>query len=247
MKKIILFLCLTNASYAQTIKGIITDSIDKTPLEYCNIALLNTNKGVYSAADGNFEIDISNHLQDTLKVSSIGYISKFIPLSKYKNLGEISLNIQLTENTEALNEVLIITEKTKYVKKISLGEEKEGNVSRSSLIGYETCVFIKNPENEYGKLKRVYIKLKKREDAEFTATFNIKFYDFDFKNNIPGKELYDKNIIVKAKNKFYTLWIDVEDLGIMMPKEGICVGVEFMDPANETKKYTTIGPLYRNT
>lgn len=243
----IIFLLYINFSFSQSLEGRVLDSISQQPIEYANITLMTKNKGVYSDSLGLYSFKISKHLYDTLKVSSIGYASKYIVLSQYKNQKNIKLDVNLTEKITQLDEVLIDFKKKKYKKKHTLGEEKDGNAGVSSLIGYETCVLIENPFNEEGKLKNIYIKLIKRKNAQFTASLNIKFYSFDSKNKRPGYELYSKNLVVKPKNKKYTLNIKVEDLHIYIPKEGMCIGIEFIDPKNKSKKYDIIGPMYRFT
>jgi hypothetical protein len=156
-------------------------------------------------------------------------------------------NVLLAPKTEGLDEVLISSKTLKYGKKEILGEQREGNQSVTSLIGYETAVLIENPKNKTGKVNGVYINLKKRNDAEYIATFNVKFYQFDSIANAPGKLMYNENIYVQPKNKKYRLWVNVEDLGIPFPKNGICVAVEMVNTCGKVKKYAYFGPMYRYT
>lgn len=242
----IIFL-VTITGLSQTLEGKIIDSVTNQPIEYANITLMTKNKGVYANIDGKYNFDISKHLYDTLKVSSIGYNSKFIILDKFKSKKNIKLDISLSQKTTQLDEVVLNLKKKKYNKKHTIGEDKEGNAAVSSLIGYETCVLIENPFNKDGKLDEIYIKLRKRKNTQFIASLNIKFYSFDKINQKPGYELYTKKLIVKPKNRNYTLNIDVKDMDIYLPKDGMCIGVEFIDPNNESKKYDVIGPMYRFT
>lgn len=243
----ILFLLIVQSTYSQTLEGKVIDSVTNQPIEYANIALMTKNKGVYANINGNYNFDISKHLYDTLKVSSIGYNSKFIILDKFENKKNIKLDISLSQKITQLDEVVLNLKKKKYNKKYTIGEDKESNAAVSSLIGYETCVLIENPFSKEGKLDEIYIKLRKRKNSQFIASLNIKFYSFDKINQKPGYELYTKNLIVKPKNRNYTLNINVKDMDIYLPKEGMCIGVEFIDPNNESKKYDVIGPMYRFT
>jgi len=244
---LILFLLIVQSTYSQTLEGKVIDSVTNQPIEYANITLMTKNKGVYANIDGDYNFDISKHLYDTLKISSIGYNSKFIILDKFKSKKNIKLDISLSQKITQLDEVVLNLKKKKYNKKHTIGEDKEGNAAVSSLIGYETCVLIENPFNKDGKLDEIYIKLRKRKNTQFIASLNIKFYSFDKINQKPGYELYTKKLIVKPKNRNYTLNIDVKDMDIYLPKEGMCIGVEFIDPNNESKKYDVIGPMYRFT
>lgn len=243
----ILFLLIVQSTYSQTLEGKVIDSVTNQPIEYANITLMTKNKGVYANIDGDYNFDISKHLYDTLKVSSIGCNSKLIILDKFKNKKNIKLDISLSQKITQLDEVVLNLKKKKYNKKHTIGEDKESNAAVSSLIGYETCVLIENPFNKEGKLDEIYIKLRKRKNTQFIASLNIKFYSFDKINQKPGYELYTKNLIVKPKNRNYTLNINVKDMDIYLPKEGMCIGVEFIDPNNESKKYDVIGPMYRFT
>lgn len=243
----ILFLLIVQSTYSQTLEGKVIDSVTNQPIEYANITLMTKNKGVYANVNGNYNFDISKHLYDTLKVSSIGYNSKLIILDKFKSKNNTKLDISLSQKITQLDEVVLNLKKKKYNKKHTIGEGKESNAAVSSLIGYETCVLIENPFNKEGKLDEIYIKLRKRKNTQFIASLNIKFYSFDKINQKPGYELYTKNLIVKPKNRNYTLNINVKDMDIYLPKEGMCIGVEFIDPNNESKKYDVIGPMYRFT
>ncbi|GLB49503.1 hypothetical protein Y10_18710 [Neptunitalea sp. Y10] len=199
--------------------------------------------GTYANTEGEFELQVKRVKNDTLKVQLLGFETKLIPLSSIQNITTILLN----PLAEELNEVTITSTKIDYTKSIIIGEPKEGNIGFTSLIGYETCMLIENPKKQIGKLKRVYIDLKKRKDADDIATFNIKFYKYDSVTHIPGDLLYTKNLYVKPKNKNYRLWINVEDLDVMFLKEGICIGVEWINTTEEKQKYAKYGPMFRYT
>lgn len=246
MKKsiIVMLLVFSNWLYAQKISGVIQDSISHNPVAFSNIVLMK-GAGVYADKNGKFIMELKNSWNDTLKISAIGFISKKIPLLKYENINNIKINIFLSPRIEQLDEVKI--KKISYSDKETLGERREGNIGVTSLIGYENCILIENPRKEIGKIKRVFLDLKKRKDADYIATFNIKFYEYDSINRLPGKEIYNKNIFVTPKNKNYRLWINVEDLNIEFLKNGVCVGVEMVNTIGKVKKYAYFGPMFRYT
>ena len=246
MKIITLLIVLFSISIgnAQIISGVVKDCLSGEVITYANIVLKN-GKGTYSDEFGSFKLTVKNVNTDTLKVSTIGYESQFIPVNLFKD--NLIYNVLLAPKTEGLNEVLISSKKLKYGKKEILGEQREGNQSVTSLIGYETAVLIENPKNKTGKVNGVYINLKKRNDAEYIATFNVKFYQFDSIANAPGKLMYNENIYVQPKNKKYRLWVNVEGFGILFPKNGICVGIEMVNTHGKVKKYAYFGPMYRYT
>lgn len=244
IRLLLLFLGTIQLFYAQTIKGVVIDSVTEATVPYANI-LLKNGKGTYANEFGEFELDIKNLATDTLKISMIGYASKMIPLQNYKTQSYIKVKLQ--SQVETLEEVLLVSKQIKYTDKEVLGEKREGNIGVTSLIGYETAIFIDNPRNVKGKVKRVYIDLKRRKNADYIATFNIKFYEFDSRNNKPGKMLYSENIYVTPRNRKYRLWIDVKNFNIAFPKNGICVGVELVNTVGKVKKYAYFGPMFRYT
>ena len=238
------FVISINLLHSQTINGVVKDSVTGETIAFSNIVLKN-GKGTYSSESGIFQLELKNIKTDTLKVSTLGYHSKILTGIDFKNPSK--LEVLLKPKIVSLDEVLIASTKIKYNNKIILGERKEGNISVTSLIGYETALFIDNPKKIKGQLNRIYIDLKNRRDAEYIATFNIKFYNLDTVTNKPGKELYSKNFYVKPKNKNYRLWVNVTDLKMPFPENGMYVGVEMVNTYGKVKKYAYFGPQYRYT
>lgn len=87
------------ATGEKLIKGVICDS-NGDPLIGATVKLKNNPLGVVTDIDGNFEIKASEG--ETLEVSYIGFLSQNIKLGK-----QSKLNIRLSENTQALNEVVV--------------------------------------------------------------------------------------------------------------------------------------------
>lgn len=83
-----------------TVQGTITDS-GKEPLVGVNIVIKGETKGCVTDLDGNFSITASPNA--ILQISYIGYTSQEIKLK-----GQKHLNIILTEDTKALDEVVVV-------------------------------------------------------------------------------------------------------------------------------------------
>ncbi len=223
---------------SQNIFGTIIDN-NQLPIPYTNIALKNNNIGTCTNADGTFELDIKGNSSDTLIVSSIGYNTVIIPISKYKpnyNFGNIILEKKFFEIDE-----ITITPKLTKIKKKKLGLKKAGNISFYTLFGDEICTFIENSLHKEVKLSAINIHLVKREEADYVADLNIKIYKFDKQKNSPGELKYLENIIVSPENKQQILSIPVEDKSIFVSEDGICIGVEWMGKPDNEKKYI-LGP-----
>jgi len=82
------------------ISGIITDD-NEEPIIGASIVEKGSGKGTVSDTDGNFSLEVSEDA--VVQVSYIGYISRDIPV-----VGKNTLNIQMQENTNLLEEVVVI-------------------------------------------------------------------------------------------------------------------------------------------
>ena len=108
MKRLILFsmMCLVAiASTAQSISGRVTDE-QAQPMPFANVVLLNRSDSAFIAGavtkdDGTFSINTDKQ-DGLLKVSSIGYITKYID-ARQGNVGDI----QMQPDTQMLGEVVV--------------------------------------------------------------------------------------------------------------------------------------------
>jgi len=246
MKAIILFLFISPAILkSQVITGNLKDS-NNNAIPYANVALFNSRNGTNANEDGSFKLDITNCSNDSLLVSAIGYRNKVIYLSNYHsnyNLGTIVLESQ----SIGLNTVTINASKIKYNKMYSLGLEKEGNTSYYTLFGDEICAYIENSRHQRGLLHAIHLHLKKHWWADYTADLNIKIYQYNQQTKAPGELLYFNNIIVSPGNKTQDFKISVKDYNIIIPKDGVCIAVEWINTSQEIKKTYTLGPGFRYT
>lgn len=114
IKPICAFFCLflliatyqVNAQTKLIINGKITSSDNQQPLHGVNITIDKKGVGTATNKSGNFGLIIPPaNLKDTLKISSIGYQTQFLPISGFTN-GQ-TLNIAMQKNTTDLKEVSI--------------------------------------------------------------------------------------------------------------------------------------------
>lgn len=71
---------------AQNIRGTVVETGSKNPIPYVNIGILNQGMGTVSNLNGEFEFDVSkSSSDDSIKFSSIGYLSKQFSISDFKN------------------------------------------------------------------------------------------------------------------------------------------------------------------
>lgn len=110
---LILMLGITISMHAQekTVKGVITDAEDNTPLIGATISIKGEAKGVTSDFEGNFNIVVNEN--NILIISYVGYITQEIPV-----LGNTTINVTLQQESNALDEVVVIGYGTKSRREI---------------------------------------------------------------------------------------------------------------------------------
>lgn len=241
-----IFLLCNMPLFSQVVKGRVADSLTQEPVPCANITLLNKNLGASADANGDFEFDLQQS-KDILVFSCVGYSSKKIAIASISP--QKKYTIYLSQKLNQLDEIVINKTKVKYtsVKKIRL--PKKAKVSTGLPFGNEICGYIKNPDYRNGLVKTVILDLQKNKKADYIATYNIRFYEYDKLLNRPGKELYTKNVIVHPENRTYVLKIPVDTLAIPFPSKGICVGVEIINIkySGKLKAMAQVGPYINYT
>ena len=119
MKKTLLFIVLILTSIpsliAQTtnskVRFKVVDNLSKTPVVYATVMLKNINRGTHADFNGFFEIPASYIANGTIKISSIGYISKEIKLSSLVEKNTTIIYLEVANN--ALGEIVIKSTKKK--------------------------------------------------------------------------------------------------------------------------------------
>jgi hypothetical protein len=256
MKKlffVFLFLLFSlNNLRSQNVSGIILDSITKQPLDLVNIIISNTNIGVYTNPNGKFKLQLTNPT-DNLNISYIGYKTRGINSAHFINKKEYEAVFYLSPTTAQLNEVVIENKKINYGWSKTIASPRENTRFFGFQFGTENCTYVKNPDRKKAKIVTVILDLKKTAEydkdnpkwkLDYLSDYNIKFYEIDLLNNSPGKEIYDKDIVVNPENKTRSFAINIDSLNIPFSENGICIGVEMINTRyqNPKKVFATIGP-----
>lgn len=248
MKKTLVFLLLIPIiNFGQSLKGTVKDSISNEILQLANIAFLKSNSGTNSNLEGKYYLNIKEHLNDSIKVSFIGYKSKYLSLHNFRDNREYSLNFNLIRDYNQLEDVIISQKRIKYNKQYKLSEKRDGNIAMFSLIGHETACLIENPKKEIGRIKSLKLYVRKNKNADFISKFRIKIYSYNKIDNKPYENLLTEDLIIAPKNKTYQYIIDLEDKKIPFLEDGVCIGIELVDEANISKRGDKIGPGFRFT
>lgn len=213
MKKILIAFSLLLFPFiinAQTfIKAQLLDSLNKAPIIYANIGIINKSTGTVSDENGNFTLTIPDSLiNDQLKISCIGYKSIIIQAKKLTNTSLIYL-IPYSTN---IKEVLISTKRKITTK--TLGNETKSQFFRagltSNILGSEIAVplRIKHPNT---RLKNIQFNIIENPYDSLLFRFNV--YNIDKKRN-PDENILNQIIIIKPPNKTGLVKFDLNQYNI---------------------------------
>ncbi len=156
------FLCSISI-YSQdsyTLSGVVTSKADNLGLPGVSIRIKNSKVGTETDLDGNFSIKVSKG--NVIEISSLGFTTQNITITNQKKL-----NIALTENTDVLEEVVIVgygkQKKSHLTGAISkLKNEKLDQIAVSrvddALVGQVSGVQIAATEGEAGSAPTIRVR-----------------------------------------------------------------------------------------
>lgn len=100
-------------------------------------------------------------------------------------------------------------------------------MSIASSINVIAALFIDNPKKKEGQITEIsyFISTKK---GFPDAPFRIRVFDFDSKLKKPGEDLLKKSVIVQGGKNGGWFTVNVDTLNIVFPKDGACVGMEWL-------------------
>ena len=149
---IIALLVSTNTLlYGQQISGVVLEMKSDVHVEYVNIGIVGKNVGTVSDQNGNYSLIIrSEHYEDTLKFSCIGYHSYSIKVSDFMKMK--NGNVSLEKRDYDLSEIVI---RPKNTRQRTLGFTGRGKVTvacfADSVRGAEVGVIMKNKNRSFIK------------------------------------------------------------------------------------------------
>jgi len=162
---LMLFLCIgfVFGSYAQntrTVTGKVSEA-NGNPIIGASVSVLGANNGTITDVNGNFTLEASD--KSTLVVSYLGFKTQRITVGSAK-----LLDIKLDEDTQSLNEVVVV----------GYGTQKKVNLTGAvSAINNEELVVTKNQNIQNmmtGKVPGVRVIQKTSEPGEFSNQFDIR-------------------------------------------------------------------------
>lgn len=236
-----------NTAVAIELSGSVSDNKTNKPIPYVNIGILNREIGTVTNPEGTFMLAVKEEsLNDTLRISSIGYKPLEILIRDLKTTEPLS--IQLEEQISELNEVVV---RANSIKKRTLGNRTQ---SKFLSTGFS-----------YDQLgAEMGIKINIRKVPTFVDAFNfhisynrlsaksifrLNFYTV--KRKKPSENILTSNILIPIEPKQTGLvTIDLKPYDIVLD-EDVIVTLEWIDNQGNNNKgeaiYFSLGLLANGT
>lgn len=223
MKYIILIsLIFLNFSYSQ--KKII-DYETKKEIPYAAISLIKANKiiyGTYSEFNGEFTIE-KPQLFDSLVIECMGYHRRVID----RNQIEYKDTLYLKHKHYLLKEVIVTNKQTKELGYLNMPNTSFYGIGK----GLEKIIFIENNANKTHTISAFLFQVKK---IRKKIGFRIHFYKKSIDSFMPVEEITNQNKIFFLEKGFKgQIEIDLIDLGLEIPSNGIFIGIESLGEFDE--------------
>ena len=217
---------------AQSYQGRVLDSVSKEPLEFVQIGIINSSKGVLSNERGQFRLNKQQvRDSDSLIFSYLGYETEII---SFKDLQSLTpLELLLKKQVFDLPKINIQADALSKSKKIGYKNTTAKRMQTGwSGYGSERNV-VDNPVGERGSI----IKLKGKTAFIKNVNFHLANNEYDsivcrihlysVKNGLPDKELTRDNIFVKTAQKQGWVKVPIDHLQLVV-KEDVIATVEWV-------------------
>lgn len=200
---------------------------NKTPVPYATIAVLSKNEGAITNESGNAIIHLT--IEDSIKVSAIGYHSAMIPV---KQLNQTDTIILATSYNQ-LDEVILQTDK-RFVHTKHLGFYYEKNNSSFVLReGSQLATYIENSIGKRGMISKIFFQLANFSNCNSSLRIRILKPN---KNAEPSEDMLYHNLILSSSDFKKRNIIDLSEFKIPFPPDGVFVVLEWITIDNNCKK-----------
>jgi hypothetical protein len=216
MKIRLLLLLLPLLSFSQSVQ--ILDSQSREPIPFVNIWIKGSQSGTTSSENGKFELALKPG--DTLVMSAIGYERLEVPFRSFES------TVSMDRSVEQLDAVVV--ERPKFEKEQTFGKIRLSRYNLSFgcfgnpwMIGSNLPFKPEYKETPY--LKTVVIATSS--DVE-NAKFAVRF--FESSDSLFQNPLQDQPIYVKAEKGNHKTKVDLSELRLRFPEEGLVIVLEFL-------------------
>jgi hypothetical protein len=195
----ICLLIITCGLNAQTLTGTLKDATTGETLPFVNLGLLNKNIGTVSDDNGVFNLAVPKVTDnDTVRISTIGYGTKNIPLAAFQKQLKDNPIVLMEEEATQLEELVITNEKPE--EEAVLKDYVMGNLTKSqrTSVGFTSNKL----GNEIGMMMKISVipTQLKTFSASLTSVNNpklkMRLNFYSLKDGMPDKLIIKENIIV---------------------------------------------------
>ena len=214
----------------KVLRGRIRDKKSNLPLPFVNIGILNKDRGTTSNLKGEFDLSLSkSDLNDTLRISMVGYEPKEIYLNDIFKKQKQVLNIQLQEKTNELKEIVIVDKKlTTKVLGNKTDSKFFGGKFASGDLGSEIAIRIKIKDAPtYLDAFRFNISYNTGD----TARFRVNIYDV--KSGLPDKNILGDNIILSINGQSGKIEVDLSKYNVVV-NDDFFIALEWIEGKNNS-------------
>lgn len=204
-----------------SIKGFVFDK-KGNPIEFCSISINDKGIGTYSDKEGYFSVVIDGYEQENILFTHIAYLTQEVGIKKY-----VSQNVDtiyLEKSSVNIEEVVINPEEYKKVKhRPKRGLFGKYNRAYAPAVGAITAYHLKDYTSSI--LSEVTFYYKRIKNPNIYVGLRVLK-----KTDKPQMEdrLLDTNLVYNLKLNSKSLTIDLKEYNIVIPSEGVLVGLELI-------------------
>lgn len=231
--RVLIVLLLIPFSAISQAKGVVRDSLSKASIPYINIWVENENVGTTSDEEGNFQLPKISKGK-VLVFSGIGFETRRVSLDSTVSI------VYLMPKSLSLAEVVVLARRG--TRKLVVGKYRDRKIKFYFGTLNTPLVFAKFfPYSSGYEAKRYMNQIKVATESDIdSARFNVRLYAVG-SDGQPSDYLYDQNIIGIAKKGKRSTIIDISDLNIRFPEEGLFVAIEWLIIESNRYEYEGTG------
>ena len=216
--KFITLLLFPLLSIAQTtLSGKVVNSSDQVGIPYVNIGVPNKNLGTVSDEAGSFQMEVGDtYLNDTIRISSLGYETVDMPISEFQTLLKNDSKIALSEQPIELKEVVLSNRalKEKIVGNTTTARKTRGGF-RGATLGHEVGMKVNMKKGTSMHIRKFHVNVLS--NTSQTAKFRLNFYDV--KDGVPNNKIIQQNIIFPIDQADGMFTLDLEDYNLVLDQD----------------------------
>lgn len=217
----VLFACSLNVAYSQiNLEVHVIDSLTNLPIPFVSISFIDKNGGTYTNESGVFNRSYERKIQ----LTSVGYYTKTLVLDSSID------TLYMLPKMYNLPELIVSPAKNKQTVMLGYYNQKH-NHSLSQSSGHEIAVFIANPQNKVLHIKEVVLRIDKSkrvlQDFGFISIFKLNIFKSSPEKKI-GSLINTKDLLYTSDILEKKTIINLSDLNIVMPEDGIFIGIEWV-------------------